>query len=144
MKLTFYTDYALRVLIYLGVRDQGLATITEIADRYDISRNHIVKVVHELGRLGYIETVRGKNGGIRLDRDPATINVGELVRRTENGFELVECFRPDNGCCLTPACVLRDALDDALQAFIATLDGYTLADLLAPRQRLQRLLAITS
>lgn len=138
MKLTLYTDYSLRVLMYLGVRDEGRATITEIASSYAISRNHIMKVVYELGKLGYIETVRGKHGGLRLGRDPADINVGDVVRHMESGFELVECFGPGNTCCLAPVCVLRDALGEALQTFIGTLDRYTLADLIAPRRELRR------
>lgn len=141
MKLTLHTDYALRVLMYLGVRNEDRATITEIASSYDISRNHIMKVVYELGRLGYIETVRGKHGGIRLGRLPEEVNVGEVVRHMESGFELVECFGPSNTCCLAPVCVLREALGEALQTFIDTLDRYTLADLIAPRRRLREVLA---
>lgn len=141
MKLTSYTDYSLRVLMYLGVTDRDRATISEIAACYGISRNHIMKVVYELGRLGYVETIRGKHGGIRLGREPADINVGDVVRRMESGFELVECFGAGNACRLTPACVLRGALDDALGAFIATLDSYTLADLIAPQRELRRQLA---
>lgn len=137
MKLTLHTDYALRVLMYLGVRDEGRATITEIASSYGISRNHIMKVVYELGRLGYIETARGKHGGIRLGRAPKEINVGDVVHHMESGFELVECFGPRNTCCLAPVCVLREALGEALQTFIATLDRYTLADLIAPRKGLR-------
>jgi len=136
MKLTRYSDYSLRVLMYLGVRGEGLATISEIAGAYGISRNHVMKVVFDLGRLGYIETVRGKHGGIRLRRAPEEINVGELVRRTETSLELVECFGSDNTCCLAPVCVLRGALDEALRAFLEVLDRYTLADLIAPRQQL--------
>lgn len=142
MKLTLYTDYSLRVLMYLGVRDRDRATISEIASSYGISRNHIMKVVYELGRLGYVETVRGKYGGIQLGRHPEEINVAEVVRHTESGFELVECFGPDNTCCLTPVCVLRGALDEALQAFIGRLDRYTLADLIAPRNSLRKALAM--
>lgn len=136
MKLTRYSDYSLRVLTYLGVRGEGLATISEIAEAYGISRNHVMKVVFDLGRIGYIETVRGKRGGIRLRRAPEDINVGELVRRTETSLELVECFGSDNACCLAPVCVLRGALDEALRAFLEVLDRYTLADLIAPRRQL--------
>ncbi|UEX79715.1 Rrf2 family transcriptional regulator [Spiribacter halobius] len=136
MKLTRYSDYSLRVLMYLGVRGEGLATISEIAEAYGISRNHVMKVVFDLGRIGYIETVRGKRGGIRLRRAPEEINVGELVRRTETSLELVECFGSDNTCCLAPVCVLRGALDEALRAFLEVLDRYTLADLIAPRRQL--------
>jgi len=136
MKLTQYTDYALRVLMYLGVRGEGLATITEISECYGISRNHVMKVVYDLGQLEFIETVRGRHGGLRLRRDPADVNVGELVRQMEHHFALVECLGPDNHCCLTPVCVLRGAVNEALEAFLEVLDGYTLADLIAPRSRL--------
>lgn len=136
MKLTHYTDYALRVLMYLGVRGEGLATITEISERYGISRNHVMKVVFDLGRLDYVETVRGRHGGVRLRRAPEEINVGELVRHMESNLALVECLGDHNSCCLTPVCVLRGAVEEALEAFLGVLDRYTLADLIEPRDRL--------
>lgn len=136
MKLTHYTDYALRVLMYLGVRGEGLATITEISERYGISRNHVMKVVFDLGRLDYVETVRGRHGGVRLRRAPDEINVGELVRHMESNLALVECLGDHNSCCLTPVCVLRGAVEEALEAFLGVLDRYTLADLIEPRDRL--------
>jgi Rrf2 family nitric oxide-sensitive transcriptional repressor len=136
MKLTQYTDYSLRVLMYLGFKD-GPATISEIAERYDISRNHVVKVAHQLGLLGYLQTVRGKGGGLRLARPAAEINVGAVIRDMEN-LELVECLGENNTCVLSPPCVLRSALQDALKAFLATLDGYTLADLIDPPQKARR------
>ncbi len=136
MRLTQYTDYALRVLMYLGLRGEQRVTITEIAERYTISRNHIMKVVFQLGQLDYVETTRGRNGGIRLQQSPEAINVGEVVRSMERNLDLVECFGADNQCCLTPACVLRGAVGEALAAFFAVLDRYTLADLLGPRDRL--------
>lgn len=136
MKLTQYTDYALRVLMYLGVRREGLATITEISERYGVSRNHVMKVVFDLGRLEYIETVRGRHGGLRLRRDPEDINVGELVRQMESNFALVECLGADNTCCLSPVCVLRGVVSEALEAFLEVLNHYTLADLIAPRKQL--------
>lgn len=142
MRLTRYTDYALRVLIYLGVQGEDLATISEISERYAISRNHIMKVVYELGRLGYIETIRGKGGGIRLRRRPEDINIGELVRRTESDLHIVECFGQGSACRLTPSCTLKSVLGEALGAFLATLDRYTLADLLEPRRELRRLLQV--
>src|SRR3546814_353363 len=92
MRLTLYTDYSLRVLMYLGLNRDGLATITEVAERYGISRNHLMKIVHQLGLLGYIETVRGKGGGIRFARSPGEINLGEVIRRTEEDMALVQCF----------------------------------------------------
>ena len=142
MRLTSFTDYSLRVLMYLSVKEGELSTISEIAERYAISRNHLMKVVYELGRLGYVETVRGKHGGMRLRDTPARINLGEVVRRTENDMSLVECFSAQNYCRLTPSCALRGVLREALQAFFAVLDRYSLADLLAPKQELATLLGI--
>lgn len=140
MRLTSFTDYSLRVLMYLGLKRDELATISEISERYGVSRNHIMKVVYELNRHGYIETIRGKNGGMRLQLEPETINLGDVVRHTESDMTLVECFGPDNTCCLTPSCALRRALNEALQAFLDVLDGYTLADLLKPKRELATLL----
>lgn len=143
MRLTQYSDFALRVLIYVGLKPTGLATMPEIADSYGISRNHLTKVVQQLAKLGYLATVRGRGGGLRLARDPSTINVGEVVRATEREFVLVECFDPLSNCCIiAPNCVLRVALSEALEAFLSVLDRYTLADLLGPGESLSRLLAI--
>lgn len=140
MQLTQYTDFALRTLLYLAVTNEN-ATITEIAERYNISRNHLVKVVHNLGKLGYITTVRGRQGGLRLARSPESINLGEVVRRTEPNFHLVECFdRINDQCILTPSCQLKGRLGKAFKAFMAVLDEYTLADLLGNRRELERLL----
>lgn len=143
MHLTRYSDYALRVLMYLGMRDDRLSTIHEIATQYGISENHLTKVVHQLGRAGLIKTIRGRNGGLQLGKPPARINVGKVVRLTEADFGIVECFnRETNKCVLQGACVLQKALSEALAAFLAVLDGYTLADLLEPGNRLaKRLLA---
>lgn len=141
MRLTLYTDYSLRVLMYLGLKRDGLATITEISERYGISRNHLMKIVHQLGLLGYIETIRGKGGGLRLAKPPESINLGDVVRRTEEDLALVQCF--DSAapkCRIESACVLRSVLGDALGAFLAVLDQYTLADLIGPRRSLARLL----
>ncbi len=140
MRLTQFTDYSLRVLIYLGTKPDGSSTITEIAQSYGISRNHVMKVVYQLGQLGYLQTVRGKGGGLRLGKTPETINIGELVRQTEPDLHIVECFGPGNACCLTPACNLQRVLHTALQAFLETLDHYTLADMITNRQQLRRLL----
>lgn len=141
MKLTLYTDYSLRVLMYLGIHDQRAVTISEIASCHQISRNHVMKVVHELGQLGYLQTIRGKNGGIRLGRATDQINVGKLVRETENSLALVECLGTDNHCRITSACVVKHTLSRALDAFFAVLDDYSLHDLLAPEAKLRRLLA---
>lgn len=142
MRLTTFTDYSLRVMMYVALRD-GLATIDGIAAAYDISRNHLMKVVFRLGQLGYLETVRGKGGGMRLARAPETIVIGTLVRQMEDDFGIVECFQTDGRFCrVEPACVLKGAIDEALTAFLAVLDKYTLADLIEPQRKLRRLLAI--
>jgi Rrf2 family nitric oxide-sensitive transcriptional repressor len=142
MRLTRYTDYAFRTLMYLALKDGELATIQEIADRYDISNNHLMKVVHELGRAGYIETTRGKGGGLRLAKKPSQINVGEVVRRTEPDLDLVECFGSGGSCRLTPACVLKSAIQKGIAAFLRELDKYTLADLVGPERALVGLLEL--
>ena len=130
MRLTRYTDYALRVLLYLGARRDRLASIAEISGAYGISQNHLMKVVNDLVRAGYVASVRGRSGGVRLARSPEAINVGAVVRHTEEGFELVEC----GSCAIAPACRLSGVLGEALAAFLAVLDRYSLADLLTGRQ----------
>ncbi len=142
MRLTRYSDYCLRVLIYAGVRGGSLATIKEISEAYGISGNHLMKVVYELSRMGYLETIRGKKGGIRLAVPAEDINLGRLVRQTEQDLALVECFAPEGRCVIAPACVLKSALGEALGAFLGVLDRYTLADLLEPRRHLAGRLAI--
>ncbi|KAA8981328.1 Rrf2 family transcriptional regulator [Halospina sp. K52047b] len=129
MRITGYTDYSLRVLIYLSLQGDRLATIQEVADRYGISKNHLMKVVHQLTRKGYLDSVRGKKGGIRLRLSPSEINLGVLVREMEPDLNLVECFGPDNTCVISPVCSLKGVLGEALNAFLATLDRYTLADI---------------
>lgn len=129
MRITGYTDYSLRVLIYVTAQGDRLATIQEVADRYGVSKNHLMKVVHQLTRKGYLQSIRGKKGGIRLKPDPADVNLGILVREMEPDLNLVECFGPDNTCVISPICSLKGILDEALQAFLATLDQYTLADI---------------
>lgn len=129
MRLTSYSDYSLRVLIYLATHDQSkLSNIKEISEVYQLSKNHLMKIVHNLGKLGYIETIRGRNGGFRLAKSPAEINVGELVRRTEEDFYLVECFKDHNNCVISPVCSLKFVLNNALDAFLKVLDQYTIAD----------------
>lgn len=130
MRLTAYTDYSLRVLMRLALRPGSLATISEIAGAYAISEHHLMKVVHQLGRAGYVETVRGRGGGLRLAKKAQDINVGEVVRRMEPDFGVVACFRAPESCTIEPACVLAEALDRALAAFMGVLDRYTLADLI--------------
>lgn len=140
MKLTRFTDYSLRVLIYLGLSEEQRVTIREVSDAYDISRNHLMKVVSNLTRLGYIEARRGPGGGLLLARPPEEINVARVITDIEEDTNLVECFC-ENGCCtIKSVCKLRDALQAALNAFLDELESYTLADLLEPRQGLTRLL----
>ena len=131
MRLTHLSDYSLRVLMYAGAVPRRLVTIQEIAKAYGISENHLMKVVHGLARQGYIETVRGRGGGIRLARPASEITVGSVIRAMEDDFALVECFRTDNTCRITPVCRLRRALQQALEAYFEVLDNWTLAELVA-------------
>lgn len=126
MKLTRYTDYAMRVLLYLGARPDQICSIQEISNAYAISHNHLMKVVHDLGKAGYVASVRGRGGGIRLARPATEIVVGQVIRHTEEGFDLVDC----GSCVVAPACGLTGVLNEALHAFMAVLDRYTLEDLL--------------
>jgi Rrf2 family nitric oxide-sensitive transcriptional repressor len=143
MRLTLHTDYALRVLLYAGVKHEGLSTIPEIVRHFDISRGHLMKVVHRLGQKGYLETIRGKNGGFRLARRPALISVGAVVRDMEPELGVLGCLQGEAGYCrIEECCLLRSALRDATNAFLATLDNYTLEDLLRPQRALARLLDI--
>lgn len=137
MRLTRYTDYAMRVLLYLGARPERLCSIAEISGAYRISQNHLMKVVNDLVRQGYVASVRGRFGGIRLGRPAEEINVGAVIRHTEDGFDLTDC----GGCVIAPACGLTGALREALAAFMAVLDGYTLADLLAKKIDIRALFA---
>lgn len=138
MRLTAYSDYSLRLLTYLAVVPGGSATIGQVAERYGISRPHLMKVAHELGKAGYVATLRGRAGGLRLARAPDAIRVGDVVRTTETDFNIVPCFESPELCVLTPSCVLQRALAEATQAFLSTLDRYTLADLAAPASALRR------
>jgi Rrf2 family nitric oxide-sensitive transcriptional repressor len=143
VRLTVYTDFSLRVLIFLALKADGLATIAEIAGAYGISKNHLMKVVHQLGVAGYVETVRGKGGGLRLARPAAEIVVGEVVRRTEPDLALVPCFDPAaNSCVIFPGCALRGVLDEAKAAFLSVLDRHTLADLVRSPAPLQKSLSL--
>lgn len=141
MRLTRHTDNALRALIYLGVHREGPSRIADIARRMGMSEDHLAKVVARLAQLGYVETTRGRDGGVRLAKDPAVIIVGDVVRATEDNLTLVECFDPStNQCPIAPACALAPALDEALTAFFTVLDGYTLADITKRPRSLARLL----
>ena len=143
MHLSMYTDYALRALTFVALRPEGeLSTIKEISDAYRISKNHMMKIVNQLAAQGFVESVRGRTGGIRLSRRPEEIVIGDVVRTTEAEFKIAECFAPNGAaaCCLTPACLLRPALAEALSAFMSVLDDYTLADVIKPRRSLAALL----
>lgn len=143
MQLTLYTDYSLRVLLYLGLRPGERSTISDISESYGISRNHLVKVVHQLGVLGYLDNLRGRAGGLTLARPANEINIGEVVRQTEPNFKLVECFdMKTNTCPIAPVCALKGALVEAQRQFLAVLDRYTLAEVLGNAGDLKMLLRI--
>jgi Rrf2 family nitric oxide-sensitive transcriptional repressor len=144
MRLTLWTDYALRTLIHVGAKGDRLSTIAEIAVCFGLSKAHLMKVVSRLGRQGYVETVRGKGGGIRLARPPGEIRIGAVVRESEDDLAVMGCLGASGFCRIERCCVLRRALDKATQAFLRTLDAYTLADLLAPGPRLARSLGLAA
>ncbi len=131
MRLTKFTDYSLRVVIYLARNPDGLSTIADIARDYDIPSTHLMKVVHRLAQCGYIVTVRGKGGGMRLARTPDMINIGDLVRDTEDNMDIAECFSAEHqNCPMLPACALKSVLLEARKSFLATLDFYRLSDIM--------------
>ena len=142
MRLTLSTDYALRLLMLVGLEPYRLVTIEEVADRFQISKNHLMKVAYLLGQAGYLETVRGRNGGLRLGRTRDQIVVGEVVRTMEPDFAVVECEDPTGYCKIAPCCVLRSAMREAVQAFLTKLDEYALEDLLRPKSKLRVLLGV--
>ena len=143
MQLKKYTDYALRVLIYTGMKHDELSSIKEISETYSISQHHLGKIVFELNKLGFIETIRGRYGGIRLAKKPEEINVGQIVRIMENDFTLLECFdKGTNHCVISPACKLKHVLNEALQAFHQVLDQYTLNDLIINEKELRHFMGI--
>lgn len=133
MRLTTMTDYAMRLLMYVAHQPDRLCKIAEIATAYGISEAHLMKITHQLGMAGFIETVRGKGGGMRLAAAPEKINLGQVVRRMEPDFALVECFAADNDCALTRGCRLAGLIADARDAFLAQMDRHTLADLVLPQ-----------
>ena len=135
MQLTRYTDYSVRVLTHLSTYPDRLSRIAEIAKAYGISQSHLTKVVQDLGQSGYVETVRGRHGGIRLGKAAADINLGALVRHTEKHFDLVDC----PSCLIAPACQVNNVFAQATRAFLAVLDHYTLADMMVRRNQLHRL-----
>lgn len=144
MQLKKYTDYALRVLIFSGMKqNQGLVSIKEISGTFSISQHHLGKIVFELNKKGLIETFRGRNGGIRLAKAPKDINIGMIVRDLEQDFFLLECFdKETNNCIISPACKLKQALHDALEAFYTVLDQYTLKDLIVNEGELLDLMGL--
>jgi len=143
MRLTRFTDYSLRVLIYLGLQQDRLITIRCISDSYGISRNHLMKVVSLLTKMGYLRAQRGPGGGIRLARAPDQIILADVIRNTEEDLVMVECFDEDGQCVITPVCRLQRIIGDALKAYLSTLETYTLQDLLQPEKDLSQLLEIT-
>lgn len=133
MRLTFLSDYSLRVLMYLGARPEGLATIKEISLAYGISENHLMKVVHRLAQHGFVETLRGRGGGLRLGKPADAMTLGEILRVTEEDFELVECFGTEDTCRISKVCRLKRVLRRALDAYLEELDAWTVADIVANR-----------
>lgn len=137
MELSRFTDYSLRVLIYAAAKGSEKITLAELTNAYRISHHHLVKIVHFLGKEGFLQNRRGRNGGIMLARDPKDVTVGAVVRRTETHLNLVECFDPRNDACrISPSCKLKGALYAARDAFLSILDRYTLADLVVNRKPL--------
>lgn len=145
MRLTMHTDYALRLLIQLGVNNDRLVTVSEAARTYGVSKNHMMKVAHRLCLEGFVKTVRGNGGGLRLARRSSDINVGDVVRKIENDFSIVGCFEPRSEFCkISSACLLRSALRRALAAFHEILDEYSLQDLIVTKPLLEELFAASS
>ncbi|MEP9373824.1 Rrf2 family transcriptional regulator [Mesorhizobium sp. KR1-2] len=145
MRMTSHTDYALRMLIYLAVRPDVPCTVSDVAEAYGLSRNHLLKVAHNLSKMGLVATARGRSGGIALALPPEEINLGRLVRRMEDDFALVECLKAEGGHCrITPACRLKGVVREALDAYLAVFDRYTLADLVENADALAPLLGLSS
>lgn len=144
MQLTLHTDFSLRTLIYVALKPEGqLSTVSEVAEALQMPRNHLVKVVHHLGRAGFLHTLQGKNGGISLARPARQICVGDVIREMEPTLQAIDCTKPSGNCRLLPSCQLRLILQEASAAFIAVLDNYTLADLVTEPARMMRLVGIT-
>lgn len=143
MQLTQFTDYSLRALIYIALK-KGSCTIKDITDAYSISNNHLIKIIHNLSKMGLIKTIRGKNGGILMAASPETINLGQLIMELEPNFDLVPCFNKEKAnCCIAPACKLKSVLYEAQRAFMQILEQYTLADVLHNPSELSVLLRIS-
>lgn len=129
MRLTQFSDFSLRILMYAAMREGRLITIEETAALYGISRAHLMKVTNQLTRHGFLKSVRGRSGGLMLARAPAEIGLGDVIRATEPDFAMVECFGPDGRCLVTPHCRLKGIVGEALAAFLAVFDRHSLADL---------------
>ena len=143
MQLTLHTDYSLRILVYLAQKGGKQATISEIAEFYQVSRNHLVKVVHHLSTTGFLETIRGKHGGIKLSRPPDQIAIGDVVRNMEPNFEIVECFAEGNqNCVLTPVCKLKMVLNQASNEFLSLLDGHTIAEAITQNDEAEQIFSV--
>jgi Rrf2 family nitric oxide-sensitive transcriptional repressor len=143
MELSRFSDYSLRVLIYAAAREGEKVTLSELAQAYRISHHHLVKIVHYLGKLGYLNNRRGRSGGILLGRKPGDIRVGEVIRKTESHFNLTECFNPATDTCrISPTCRLKGVLHEACAAFLEVLDHYTIEDLVQGRSSILRLLSL--
>lgn len=142
MQLSFHADYACRVLIYLATMEAERSSVEEIARAFGISQNHLVKVVHKLGKFGFIDTVRGRGGGLRLALSPESIRIGEVVRQMEPGLDLVECFNlATNTCPITDHCGLKPLLYKAREAFLSQLDAVSLAEISRQRRQLAQILS---
>lgn len=143
MKLTSYTDYSIRVLIYLGINDDRLCTSSEISEFYGISRNHLAKIIHQLSSLNLIESFKGASGGIKLALAPKEINLGKLIRKTEPDFNIVECFNTNgNTCRISPICKLKSIFNESTNAFLKNLDKYSLKDILKNKSDLKKLIQL--
>lgn len=143
MRMTLQTDYALRMLIFLAVRPEAPCTVSDVAEAYGLSHNHLLKVARRLGQLGAVTTLRGRAGGITLAKEPENIGLGAIVRGIEESLALVECMGAgESACVLTPACRLKGIVAEALDAYLAVFDRYTLADLVTNRQSLTGLLGL--
>lgn len=143
MRMTLHTDYALRMLIYLATKQGAPCTVSDVAETYGLSRNHLLKVARRLGQLGAVTTLRGRAGGIALARTPEQIGLGTIIRGMEESLALVECMGTgESACILTPACRLKGVVNEALDAYLAVFDRYSLADLVTNRQTLAGLLGL--
>ncbi|MGB4813148.1 MAG: Rrf2 family transcriptional regulator [Methylophilaceae bacterium] len=140
MQITTFSDYSMRVMMYLGLQHGQMVNISDIAEAYSISENHLMKVVHYLAQRGYVETIRGKGGGLRLVKDPKSIKIGEMLHESEGGSGLLPCLDGASSCCIYKSCKLVEILREAQAALYLVLDNYTLADLLSDEAPLAKIL----